>query len=166
MWEFLCPNCRFVVNRSISCSVAGLAAYIKFISGFMFRIVASDNGDEVNLREPCLCSATYAAKCGTYGSEHRCHSSCKFGICQNVLPTWLVDLLCRSCVNKGYMKDDYVRFFVRRATRRAPIINRGMGCLLCVFSIVWCSEISSIWETWTFFLSKLLQRVLCTLVCS
>ncbi|CAL5044746.1 unnamed protein product [Urochloa decumbens] len=30
-----------------------------------------------------------------------------------------------SCVNKGYMKDDYVRFFVRRATRRAPIINRG-----------------------------------------
>jgi len=23
------------------------------------------------------------------------------------------------------MKDDYVRFFVRRATRRAPIINRG-----------------------------------------
>jgi len=30
-----------------------------------------------------------------------------------------------SCVNKGYMKDDYVRFFVRRPTRRAPIINRG-----------------------------------------
>ncbi|XP_072968218.1 leucine carboxyl methyltransferase 1 homolog isoform X2 [Typha angustifolia] len=30
-----------------------------------------------------------------------------------------------SCVNKGYMKDDYVHFFVRRPIRRAPIINRG-----------------------------------------
>uniref|UniRef100_A0A0E0DWG5 [phosphatase 2A protein]-leucine-carboxy methyltransferase n=1 Tax=Oryza meridionalis TaxID=40149 RepID=A0A0E0DWG5_9ORYZ len=30
-----------------------------------------------------------------------------------------------SCVNKGYMKDDYVHFFVRRTTKRAPIINRG-----------------------------------------
>ena len=47
------------------------------------------------------------------------------------------------------MKDDYVRFFVRRATRRAPIINRGRDCLR-VFSLVWCYEISSTWEIWTF----------------
>ena len=60
-----------------------------------------------------------------------------------------IGLLCRSCVNKGYMKDDYVRFFVRRTTRRAPIINRGRDCLR-VFSLVWCYEISSTWEIWTF----------------
>ncbi|XP_045087014.1 leucine carboxyl methyltransferase 1 homolog isoform X1 [Aegilops tauschii subsp. strangulata] len=30
-----------------------------------------------------------------------------------------------SCVTKGYMKDDYVHHFVRRTTKRAPIINRG-----------------------------------------
>ncbi|KAM7261220.1 hypothetical protein ACFE04_026695 [Oxalis oulophora] len=30
-----------------------------------------------------------------------------------------------SCVKKGYMKDDYVHFFVRRSVKRAPIINRG-----------------------------------------
>uniref|UniRef100_A0A453QL51 Leucine carboxyl methyltransferase 1 homolog n=2 Tax=Aegilops tauschii subsp. strangulata TaxID=200361 RepID=A0A453QL51_AEGTS len=29
------------------------------------------------------------------------------------------------CVTKGYMKDDYVHHFVRRTTKRAPIINRG-----------------------------------------
>ncbi|XP_017433175.1 leucine carboxyl methyltransferase 1 homolog isoform X2 [Vigna angularis] len=32
---------------------------------------------------------------------------------------------CRSCVKKGYMKDDYVHLFVRRPVRRSPIINRG-----------------------------------------
>ncbi|KAJ6851557.1 tRNA wybutosine-synthesizing protein 4 [Iris pallida] len=30
-----------------------------------------------------------------------------------------------SCVTKGYMKDDYVHLFVRKAVRRSPIINRG-----------------------------------------
>ncbi|XP_010523103.1 PREDICTED: leucine carboxyl methyltransferase 1 isoform X2 [Tarenaya hassleriana] len=30
-----------------------------------------------------------------------------------------------SCVKKGYIKDDYVQLFVRRAIRRSPIINRG-----------------------------------------
>ncbi|GAV82461.1 LCM domain-containing protein [Cephalotus follicularis] len=30
-----------------------------------------------------------------------------------------------SCVQKGYMKDDYVHLFVRRPVRRSPIINRG-----------------------------------------
>ncbi|KAJ8900371.1 hypothetical protein K2173_025011 [Erythroxylum novogranatense] len=30
-----------------------------------------------------------------------------------------------SCVREGYMKDDYVHFFVRRPVRRSPIINRG-----------------------------------------
>lgn len=30
-----------------------------------------------------------------------------------------------SCVKKGYMQDEYVQYFVRRPTRRAPIINRG-----------------------------------------
>ncbi|CAH9095532.1 unnamed protein product [Cuscuta europaea] len=30
-----------------------------------------------------------------------------------------------SCVNKGYIKDDYVHLFVRRPVRRSPIINRG-----------------------------------------
>ncbi|KAK9910993.1 hypothetical protein M0R45_034923 [Rubus argutus] len=30
-----------------------------------------------------------------------------------------------SCVKKGYMKDDYVHFFVRRPVRRSPIVNRG-----------------------------------------
>ncbi|XAR54186.1 tRNAPhe {7-[3-amino-3-(methoxycarbonyl)propyl]wyosine37-N}-methoxycarbonyltransferase [Bertholletia excelsa] len=30
-----------------------------------------------------------------------------------------------SCVNKGYMKDDYIHLFVRRPVRRSPIINRG-----------------------------------------
>ncbi|KAK8944280.1 hypothetical protein KSP39_PZI008006 [Platanthera zijinensis] len=30
-----------------------------------------------------------------------------------------------SCVKKGYMKDDFVHFFVRRPVRRSPIINRG-----------------------------------------
>ena len=32
----------------------------------------------------------------------------------------------RSCVKKGYMKDDYIHLFVRRPLRRSPIINRGM----------------------------------------
>lgn len=31
----------------------------------------------------------------------------------------------RSCIRKGYMKDDYVHLFVRRPVRRSPIINRG-----------------------------------------
>lgn len=30
-----------------------------------------------------------------------------------------------SCVKKGYMQDEYVQYFVRRPTRRSPIINRG-----------------------------------------
>ncbi|KAG7025343.1 tRNA wybutosine-synthesizing protein 4, partial [Cucurbita argyrosperma subsp. argyrosperma] len=30
-----------------------------------------------------------------------------------------------SCVRKGYMKDDYIHFFVRRPIKRSPIINRG-----------------------------------------
>ncbi|XP_020576332.1 tRNA wybutosine-synthesizing protein 4 isoform X2 [Phalaenopsis equestris] len=30
-----------------------------------------------------------------------------------------------SCVKKGYVKDDFVHFFVRRPVRRSPIINRG-----------------------------------------
>ncbi|KAK9148434.1 hypothetical protein Scep_007191 [Stephania cephalantha] len=30
-----------------------------------------------------------------------------------------------SCVNKGYMKDEYVHLFVKRPLRRSPIINRG-----------------------------------------
>ncbi|CAG9466985.1 unnamed protein product [Pedinophyceae sp. YPF-701] len=30
-----------------------------------------------------------------------------------------------SCVKKGYFKDDFVHFFVRRAQRRPPLINRG-----------------------------------------
>ncbi|CAO2825716.1 unnamed protein product [Amaranthus hypochondriacus] len=30
-----------------------------------------------------------------------------------------------SCVKKGYMKDDYIHFFVRKPVRRSPIINRG-----------------------------------------
>lgn len=30
-----------------------------------------------------------------------------------------------SCVKKGYMKDDFVHFFVRKPVRRSPIINRG-----------------------------------------
>ncbi|KAL2892549.1 Leucine carboxyl methyltransferase 1-like protein [Bienertia sinuspersici] len=37
----------------------------------------------------------------------------------------LVDNVCRSCVKKGYMRDDYIHFFVRRPVRRSPIINRG-----------------------------------------
>ncbi|GAB2232327.1 hypothetical protein Droror1_Dr00011359 [Drosera rotundifolia] len=30
-----------------------------------------------------------------------------------------------SCVNKGYIRDDYVHLFVRKPVRRSPIINRG-----------------------------------------
>lgn len=30
-----------------------------------------------------------------------------------------------SCVNKGYMKDNYTHLFVRKPVRRSPIINRG-----------------------------------------
>ncbi|XP_048141258.1 leucine carboxyl methyltransferase 1 homolog isoform X2 [Rhodamnia argentea] len=30
-----------------------------------------------------------------------------------------------SCVKKGYMRDDYIRLFVRKPVRRSPIINRG-----------------------------------------
>lgn len=30
-----------------------------------------------------------------------------------------------SCVKKGYMRDDFIHFFVRRPVRRSPIINRG-----------------------------------------
>uniref|UniRef100_A0A2P2LLL1 [phosphatase 2A protein]-leucine-carboxy methyltransferase n=1 Tax=Rhizophora mucronata TaxID=61149 RepID=A0A2P2LLL1_RHIMU len=30
-----------------------------------------------------------------------------------------------SCIQKGYMKDDYIHLFVRRSVRRSPIINRG-----------------------------------------
>jgi len=30
-----------------------------------------------------------------------------------------------SCAKKGYIKDNYVQFFVRRPVKRSPIINRG-----------------------------------------
>eukprot|EP00899_Mesostigma_viride_P024360 jgi/Mesvir1/5108/Mv15268-RA.1 len=30
-----------------------------------------------------------------------------------------------SCVNAGYFRDDFVGLFVRRATKRSPLINRG-----------------------------------------
>jgi len=30
-----------------------------------------------------------------------------------------------SCVNKGYFKDDFIHLFVKRPTKRAPLINRG-----------------------------------------
>ena len=32
---------------------------------------------------------------------------------------------CRSCINLGYFEDDFLRLFVRRRTKRPPIINRG-----------------------------------------
>ena len=52
-------------------------------------------------------------------------------------------MLCmdeRSCVKKGYIKDDYVHLFVRRPVRRSPIINRGMFYLLPEThgSMTWC----------------------------
>ncbi|KAI0500265.1 hypothetical protein KFK09_018475 [Dendrobium nobile] len=43
----------------------------------------------------------------------------------NVVIHWRCTDLSRSCVKKGYMKDEYVHFFVRRPVRRSPIINRG-----------------------------------------
>ncbi|KAK9830157.1 hypothetical protein WJX72_010045 [[Myrmecia] bisecta] len=30
-----------------------------------------------------------------------------------------------SCVRLGYFKDDFIQYFVRRASRRSPLINRG-----------------------------------------
>ncbi|CAL5221350.1 g3526 [Coccomyxa viridis] len=30
-----------------------------------------------------------------------------------------------SCVDKGYFRDDFLKYFVRRASRRSPLINRG-----------------------------------------
>ncbi|KAK1272778.1 hypothetical protein QJS04_geneDACA012506 [Acorus gramineus] len=39
-------------------------------------------------------------------------------------------MIRRSCVKKGYMKDDFVHLFVRRPVSRSPIINRGMYSLL------------------------------------
>merc|ERR1712025_879300 len=30
-----------------------------------------------------------------------------------------------SCINLGYFEDDFLRLFVRRRTKRPPIINRG-----------------------------------------
>lgn len=50
---------------------------------------------------------------------------------------WLPLNCYRSCEQKGYLKDDFVRHFVRRPQRRAPIINRGMrlrDITLCVSS--------------------------------
>jgi hypothetical protein len=47
----------------------------------------------------------------------------------------MIIISCRSCVNKGYMKDDYVHHFVRRTTKRAPIINRGRHCLYISFNL-------------------------------
>jgi hypothetical protein len=57
----------------------------------------------------------------------------------------MIIISCRSCVNKGYMKDDYVHHFVRRTTKRAPIINRGSQCLCISFNLIlW---ISSMWNS-------------------
>ena len=40
--------------------------------------------------------------------------------------TWCTPLhVHRSCVQKGYFKDDYIKYFVRRSSRRSPLINRG-----------------------------------------
>lgn len=30
-----------------------------------------------------------------------------------------------SCIRAGYIHDEYLQFFVRRASRRSPLINRG-----------------------------------------
>ncbi|KAK2979726.1 hypothetical protein RJ640_013454, partial [Escallonia rubra] len=50
--------------------------------------------------------------------EHRC-----FLLVESINP--FLSLAKRSCVRKGYMKDDYIHLFVRRPVRRSPIINRG-----------------------------------------
>ena len=34
---------------------------------------------------------------------------------------------CRSCTKMGYVKDDFVKYFIKRFTKRAPVINRGGG---------------------------------------
>lgn len=45
-----------------------------------------------------------------------------------VTPTDVIQFAVkRSCIKKGYMKDDYVHLFVKRPVRRSPIINRGMN---------------------------------------
>ena len=33
----------------------------------------------------------------------------------------------RSCVKAGYFKDDFIQYFVKRGSRRSPLINRGEG---------------------------------------
>lgn len=40
---------------------------------------------------------------------------------------WVVMLgdLRRSCTRLGYFQDDFVQHFVRRPSRRPPLINRG-----------------------------------------
>lgn len=48
----------------------------------------------------------------------------EFHILMVILTSNCIDI--RSCVRKGYMKDDYIHLFVRRPVRRSPIINRGM----------------------------------------
>jgi hypothetical protein len=48
----------------------------------------------------------------------------EFHILMVILTFNCIDI--RSCVKKGYMKDDNIHLFVRRPVRRSPIINRGM----------------------------------------
>lgn len=65
---------------------------------------------------------------------------------KNLIPPVSADYY-RSCVKKGYMKDDYIHFFVRKPVRRSPIINRGRPIVIsfCILYLIVYFPNLSIW---------------------
>ncbi|KAK5803802.1 hypothetical protein PVK06_031451 [Gossypium arboreum] len=95
---------------------------------YVERVQDSDPGlQKVGLESMSMNLAGEIAQ--EYGKRQLCQSKEKFHPILQLfdlspyLPS--VSTCSRSCVKKGYMKDDYIHLFVRRPVRRSPVINHG-----------------------------------------